>query len=76
MGPIEVLLPFAVRDQTGGGPSSFALVLAAFGIGGAVGSLVVSSLRLPRRYLTAMTLLWGVGLRCRWCCSASPTSSG
>ncbi|MET1051990.1 MAG: MFS transporter [Mycetocola sp.] len=61
MGPIEVLLPFAVRDQTGGGPAAFALVLAAFGIGGAIGSLVVASLRLPRRYLTIMNLLWGAG---------------
>jgi MFS family permease len=61
MGPIEVLLPFAVRDQTGGGPSSFALVLGAFGVGGAIGSLVTSSLRLPRRYLTVMNLLWGAG---------------
>src|SRR5690606_8356533 len=34
MGPIEVLLPFAVREQTGGGAGSFALVLGAFGLGG------------------------------------------
>lgn len=61
IGPLEVLLPFAVRDQTGGGAGSFAIVLGAFGIGGAVGSLMVASLRLPRRYLTAMNLLWGVG---------------
>jgi MFS family permease len=61
IGPIEVLLPFAVRDQAGGGASSFALVLGAFGIGGAAGSIVVSSWRLPRRYLTAMILLWGAG---------------
>jgi MFS family permease len=61
IGPIEVLLPFAVRDQTGGGAGSFALVLAAYGIGGAIGSLAVSSWRLPRRYLTAMLLLWGAG---------------
>lgn len=61
IGPIEVLLPFAVREQTGGGAASFALVLGAFGIGGGVGSLVVSSWRLPRRYLTAMLLLWGAG---------------
>jgi MFS family permease len=61
IGPIEVLLPFAVREQTGGGASSFALVLGAFGLGGAIGSLVVSSWRLPRRYLTAMLLLWGAG---------------
>ncbi|GHD50045.1 MFS transporter [Mycetocola manganoxydans] len=61
MGPIEVLLPFAVRDQTGGGPAAFALALAAFGIGGAIGSLVVASMKLPRRYLTIMNLLWGAG---------------
>ena len=61
MGPIEVLLPFAVRDQTGGGAGSFALAVGAFGVGGAIGSLVTASLRLPRRYLTVMLLGWGAG---------------
>lgn len=61
IGPIEVLLPFAVRDQAGGGAGEFALVLAAFGLGGAVGSLMVSSFRLPRRYLTLMIIAWGFG---------------
>jgi MFS family permease len=61
IGPIEVLMPFAVRDQTGSGPTGYSLVLAAFGVGGAVGSVVTASLRLPRRYLTAMLLVWGVG---------------
>ena len=66
MGPIEVLLPFAVKDQTGGGAGAFALAIGAFGIGGAVGSLLVASLPLPRRYLTLMVLLWGVGSASRW----------
>lgn len=61
IGPIEVLLPFAVRDQTGSGPGGYALVLGAFGVGGALGSLAVSSLRLPRRYLTVMIMCWGAG---------------
>jgi MFS family permease len=61
IGPIEVLLPFAVREQTGGGASSFALVLGAFGLGGAIGSLLVSTWRIPRRYLTTMILMWGAG---------------
>lgn len=61
MGPIEVLLPFAVTDATGGGAGAYALVLGAFGLGGAVSSLVVASLRLPRRYLTVMNLCWGIG---------------
>lgn len=61
MGPLEVLLPFAVRDQTGGGAGSFALAIGAFGVGGAVGALVVASLRLPRRYLSLMVMCWGAG---------------
>lgn len=61
IGPIEVLMPFAVRDQTGSGPAGFSLVLACFGIGGAVGSVATASVRLPRRYLTAMLLIWGFG---------------
>jgi predicted MFS family arabinose efflux permease len=60
IGPFEVLVPFAVRDA-GGGPSQHAAVLMAWGIGGAGGSLVVASLRLPRRYLTVMNALWGIG---------------
>lgn len=61
IGPIEVLLPFAVREQTGFDAGGYAIVLAAFGVGGATGSLAISSLRMPRRYLTVMILLWGLG---------------
>lgn len=61
MGPFEVLLPFAVTRQTGGDAGSYALVLGAFGVGGAISSIVVASLRLPRRYLTLMNLMWGFG---------------
>jgi predicted MFS family arabinose efflux permease len=60
IGPFEVLVPFAIKGA-GGGPAQHAYVLAAFGIGGALGSLLVASWRLPRRYLTVMNLLWGVG---------------
>lgn len=58
MGPFEVLVPFAIKDQAGGGPQHHALVLAAFGIGGAAGSFTVASFKLPRRYLTVMLSLW------------------
>ncbi len=34
-------------------------MLAGFGIGGAVGSLFMASVRMPRRYLTLMNLGWG-----------------
>lgn len=60
MGPIQVLMPFAIRDQMGGGAGAFAAALTAFGIGAGVGSMTVASLKLPRRYLSVMLLLWGV----------------
>ncbi len=61
MGPFEVLVPFVIKDVARGGPVEHALILAAFGIGGAAGSMAVASLRMPRRYLTVMNLLWGFG---------------
>ncbi|WP_183094671.1 MFS transporter [Nocardioides stalactiti] len=61
MGPLEVLIPFLIKDELGGGPGDHAVVMAAFGIGGAVGSIVMASIRMPRRYLTVMNLGWGLG---------------
>lgn len=61
MGPIEVLLPFLVRDNFADGERAFGLLLTAFGVGGAIGSLAVSAGRMPRRYLTVMVLCWGLG---------------
>jgi MFS family permease len=60
IGPEEVLLPFVTRDRVGEDPRLFGFLLAIYGIGGVVGSIVVSSMRLPRRYLTVMMGVWGV----------------
>jgi MFS transporter, DHA3 family, tetracycline resistance protein len=61
MGPIEVLLPFITQKRFEDGERMYGFVLAAFGIGAAVGALAVSSGRMPRRYLTVMMLGWGLG---------------
>ena len=61
MGPFEVLVPFLIKDRLGGGPGDHAMVMAAFGIGGAIGSMAMASVKLPRRYLTLMNLGWGIG---------------
>ncbi|HCB07680.1 MAG TPA: MFS transporter [Nocardioides bacterium] len=60
MGPFEVLIPFLIKDRLDGGPSDHAVVLAAFGLGAAAGSLAMASMRMPRRYLTFMNLTWGI----------------
>ncbi|MET0998210.1 MAG: MFS transporter, partial [Marmoricola sp.] len=60
MGPFEVLVPFLIKDRLGGDAGDHALVLASFGVGGGVGSLAMASMRMPRRYLTWMNLVWGV----------------
>jgi MFS family permease len=61
MGPFEVLIPFLIKDRLGGGPGDHALVFVAFGIGGAASSMAMASVKMPRRYLTVMNLMWGVG---------------
>ncbi|TWS22483.1 MFS transporter [Tsukamurella sputi] len=60
-GPLDVLLPFAIKDHAGGGPSDHSMILAAYGFGGVAGALLMASRKLPRRYLTVMMCLWGLG---------------
>jgi MFS family permease len=61
IGPIEVLLPFVVRDQLAGDSRMFGFLLAVMGVGAALGSLFTASFPLPRRYLTVMMVSWGAG---------------
>ena len=61
LGPLEVLVPFLLKDRLGGDAGDHAWVLGAVGVGGARGSLLVASVPMPRRYLTWMVLTWGFG---------------
>ncbi|MDX1875311.1 tetracycline efflux MFS transporter Tet(V) [Mycolicibacterium sp. 120266] len=61
LGPIEVLLPFIAQQRFTEGARTYGFILAFFGVGSAVGALAVSSRRLPRRYLTVMMAMWGLG---------------
>jgi DHA3 family tetracycline resistance protein-like MFS transporter len=60
LGPIEVLLPFVVRNDLGAGAGGYGTVLAATGVGAVAMSLVLGQTGVPRRYLTFMYLTWGV----------------
>lgn len=61
MGPMDVLLPFIARERFVHGGQMYGFAIAAYGLGGAVGALAVSMRPLPRRYLTVMMMLWGIG---------------
>jgi MFS family permease len=60
-GPFEVLLPYIIRNDLGGGAATFGTVLAAGGAGSFVGAVVVGRIGLPRRHVTFMWLAWCVG---------------
>ena len=62
-GPAEVLLPYLTQEKfVDHGPLVFGPLLAAVGIGAAVGAITVSSRGLPRRYLTVLNLGTAAGM--------------
>jgi MFS family permease len=61
MGPLEVLLPYVVRNDLHAGAAAFGLILGAGGAGAIVASLALSQRGLPRRYLSFAYALWSVG---------------
>lgn len=61
LGPIEVLLPFIANDRFSDGARTYGFILSFFGLGSALGALAVSSRRMPRRYLSVMMAMWGLG---------------
>ncbi|MEA2363476.1 MAG: hypothetical protein QOD71_2621 [Thermoleophilaceae bacterium] len=61
IGPFEVLLPFIIRNELGGGADTFGVVLAAGGAGSLVGAVLVGRTGLPRRHVTFMWAAWCFG---------------
>jgi DHA3 family tetracycline resistance protein-like MFS transporter len=60
LGPLEVLLPFVVRNDLGAGAGGYGAILAAGGAGAVLASLVVSQRGAPRRYLTFAYGMWTI----------------
>ena len=60
LGPLEVLLPYVVRNDLDAGAGGDGAVLAAAGAGAIVVSLVLGQTGVPRRYLTFLYTAWTV----------------
>jgi MFS family permease len=61
VGPVEVLLPFLVKNKIGSGSRGLGLVFAAGGLGAMVCSWLVATRGLPRRPLVLMYVVWSLG---------------
>jgi len=60
MGPIEVLLPYLVKEVLHGTASDLGVILGAGGVGAIAAALIVGKMGLPRRQLTFMYACWTV----------------
>jgi MFS family permease len=60
MGPVEVLLPYVVKNDMGGGAGVLGWVFAMGGVGAIGGAIVVGHSGIPRRFVTFMYISWAV----------------
>ena len=60
-GPVEVLLPYLVKNRLDLGADALGLIFAASGIGSIAAAVLVGQLDIPRRRITTMYLAWTVG---------------
>jgi DHA3 family tetracycline resistance protein-like MFS transporter len=61
MGPVEILVPFLVRNELEGSAAELGLVFAAGGVGSVLVAVAIGQRGLPRRDITAMYLAWTLG---------------
>lgn len=62
LGPIEVLVPFIIRNKLEAGADALGLVYAAGGVGAIGAALVMGQRSLPSRHILFMYSCWGVGV--------------
>jgi len=60
LGPIEVLLPFIVKNEMGRSARDLGFILAVGGIGSITAAIFVGNLGIPRRNMTFIYLCWTV----------------
>lgn len=66
IGPLDVLVPFVIKNRLGGGAHDLGLVFAAGGVGSIVAGIVMGQLGLPRRHILFMYVAWAFGVSLMW----------
>jgi DHA3 family tetracycline resistance protein-like MFS transporter len=62
IGPVEVLVPFVIKNKLLLGPEALGLIFATGGIGSLVTSVLIGIFGLPRRRVTVMYIAWAFGV--------------
>ena len=62
VGPIEVLVPFVIKNKLELGPEALGLIFAFGGIGSLVMSVLIGVVGLPRKRVTVMYVAWALGV--------------
>ncbi|MEA2461716.1 MAG: hypothetical protein QOH90_1893 [Actinomycetota bacterium] len=62
IGPLEVLIPFVVKNDLGGSAGDYGLILSCGGIGALIMSFLMGQRGLPRRHIKFMYLSWAAGV--------------
>ncbi|MEP7361040.1 MAG: MFS transporter [Chloroflexota bacterium] len=61
-GPINVLIPYVVKNRLGLGPDALGWIFAVGGVGSILMAVVIGQLGLPRRRVTVMYIAWTIGI--------------
>ncbi len=61
-GPMEVLLPYLVKNKLGLGPEALGTIFAVSGVGSIMAALLIGQTGLPRLRVTAMYAAWTLGV--------------
>jgi DHA3 family tetracycline resistance protein-like MFS transporter len=62
VGPYDVLVPYVVKNELGGGADDLGFVFAAGGVGAVLAALGLGQRGLPRRHITFMYGMWAVSI--------------
>jgi hypothetical protein len=62
VGPVQVLLPFLVKNRLGLEADALGLIFAVGGVGSVLAAIAVGQLGLPRLRITVMYVSWAVGV--------------